>query len=232
MNQHEDQIYHEQSEPSNNLEPMSEVYRDLGRDTEAGRLLYTLYGKKPAPVVVRLKTKPAKRIDPHTEHQMRIRAKAQQIANDKRGYVAPLPERHIPERSGPVFMRPLRKPQNVIQAETRAAAAEIKDEIRGLRGRFQSRESLIQQLQDSNASRGKLKPIRQEPKLQTPRLTEEEHRFNEVNEQINERRQFLAEMKSLGQLDKTQERRLTCEIAERVSELNSLHESILRQKHQ
>ena len=51
----------------------------------------------------------------------------------------------------------------------------------------------------------------------------EEHRFNEVNEEINERRAFLSEMRKMGALDKGQELDINNEIAERVSELNRLH---------
>ena len=139
------------------------------------------------------------------------------MSYDKRSYVAPLPVPAQRSRPGPVYNRPMRKPQSVIQQELRQSDAEHKANVRSNRGKYTSRETQIKNLQNSTYQKGKKKvapkKLRQQPANENV-YRPEEVRFAEVNDQINERRAYIDEMRYLGELSPEDERRLNGEIAD------------------
>eukprot|EP01083_Nonionella_stella_P277943 945086_1 len=205
-----------------------DIYKKIGRDSEAGRLIYNIYnsGKrfeyKPN---VKFKTKKS---NPHAEHLAKIKSKHEQVKSSRASVQIP-PSRKKPRKPPPIFSMNGRKPQRRIVREMRdnfprhpqpplnRPTKSRKEQIKHIQAVF-SGES-----EDTNASNSTMRrPIKPLPESKSESL---QKMFDSITSEIEERHNFLETMKKLGQ-DRKYEAQIKCEIAGRVRELHQVERMI------
>jgi hypothetical protein len=209
-------------------EELQKLWKLFGRDTEAGRALYKVYGAAAKPKI----NYPA------------VRTKKTPLPSEvKRGESAPsktqieYPPLKAPKRSKfrPIDFVPRRKPQGVIQAEIDHNYRDVKPS--GKRG--VNRQELTSNLQekfqfsDGILPKSVIKstgpPVPKPRHVPRPRPEDEIPNdtgalFDKIVGEIEERQAHLNHMVVIGQCNQALEQRIKYEIAERISDLQKIKE--------
>lgn len=211
--------------------PLDDLWKKVGRDSQAGKILYSLY---------KVPNKPLVYYPPVTTKKTPLPFEA------KRTVSAPKPVVDYPEmrpkpgkKIHPIDVIARRKPQTVIEEEMKTQFRNQKNP--GKRG--VNREAMKTDLQErfqfstgalpkavmmpaTEVIQGEVKarPKPGRPKVEQPQTEDLEGMFEQIVGEIEERQKFLEEMNALGECTEDLETRIKGEIAARISDLQKIKE--------
>ncbi|CAG9328322.1 unnamed protein product [Blepharisma stoltei] len=209
---------------------LENLWRDFGRESEAGKLLFQLYRIPNKPNIYYPPVKTAKKPLPCEISKSKTKEKPQ----------IEYPEMNKPQsrpKIHPIDLIPKRKSKDVIKEE-------INQNYRGLQAppkKGANREVLKSELQEKfqfsngalpksvmmppGGSRPANRNVARAPKkAEEPVTNNLEELFDMIVKEIEERQKFLDDMRTINQLPPEVENRVKGEIASRISELQKIRE--------
>mmetsp|Transcript_8826 Transcript_8826/g.13148 ORF Transcript_8826/g.13148 Transcript_8826/m.13148 type:complete len:212 (+) Transcript_8826:24-659(+) len=204
---------------------MDRLWKDFGRETSAGRALYSLYGARSKPQVYYPPVKTKKKPLPCEGTKSKAKPKPE----------IDYPQPKMPRpRFHPIDFVPKRKNQDSIKQEVSSNYKELNPPPKRGTNREELKSNLQEKFQFSTGAlpESVMMPVskRVQPKPAPKKQQKEEipedlsALFDMVVKEIQERQKFLQDLQEMGQLDKEREGRIKAEIAERVSELQKIKE--------
>ena len=209
------------------MEPrLDNLWKDFGRETEAGKLLFALYKVKNKPEVYYPPVKTKKKPLPFEE------TRSKPAEKPKVDY--PAPKKPRTRKFHPIDFVPRRKHHDEIQLEINAqprtgpvppARGVNRDTLKqDLQEKFQFAEgrALPKAARAKPTANARAQPVPAKPQPQGEVPRDPNDLFDLVVQEIQERQQFLNDMREMGQLTAELEHRLKGEIAERFGDLQKL----------
>ena len=203
---------------------MDQLWKDFGRETEAGKLLFSLYKVRNKPEVYYPPVKTKKKPLPFEETRSRT------VDKPQIDYPAPNRPRH--RKFHPIDFVPHKKNQQAIKDDV----SKLPRDTQMRPQRAVNREAMKNDLQDKfQFAEGKSLPGGGVPptKPVLPRRQEAQKQdisknpddlFDMIVQEIEERQKFLNELHDMGQLTHEIEHRVKGEIAERLGDLQKLRQ--------
>jgi hypothetical protein len=208
---------------------LDNLWKEFGRESQAGKILFALYKAPNKPKVFYPAVKTKKKPLPIEESRSKSAKPQPQIEY-------PDPIKKKTHKFHPIDFVPHKKNKKDIEMDLETEYRHIKPPP----NRGVNREEMKTQLQDKftkgtgalpkkvmlpSVSDLEIKPVaRTKPAPAKEVTTDLEELFNMIVREIQERTQFLQEMKDMNQITEEVEERIKGEIASRISELQKLRE--------
>lgn len=208
---------------------LEHLWKDFGRESEAGKLLFQLYRIPNKPHINYPPVKTTKKPLPFEVSKTKSKEKPQ----------IEYPEQTKPSRPKfhPIDFVPKRKSQQVIQEEIESNYRHVEAPVKKGTNRDVLKSDLQEKFQFSTGALpksvmlpGTSGPVNRKlgkkavKKIEAPVSDDLEDLFDMIVKEIEERQKFMDELREIGQLNPETEIRIKGEIAARISELQKIRE--------